>query len=126
MSLDANRTDPPYRMGRLFAACEKAQEDAADGPLNRTVRDRFFGSAMTTPAVVFPQLLKLTQHHIDKIRKSGLRRRNYERLIGEIIDAMNGFPKFLSLEEQGLFALGYYHQRQDFFKKHDNGGEDHD
>lgn len=30
---------------------------------------------------------------------------------------LSDFPKHLSLPEQGRFALGYYHQRQDFFSK---------
>jgi CRISPR-associated protein Csd1 len=43
-----------------------------------------------------------------------------EKLIGEIAEGLADFPRILTLPEQGRFALGYYHQRQAFFKKSDN------
>ncbi|MFA5206354.1 MAG: type I-C CRISPR-associated protein Cas8c/Csd1, partial [Lentisphaeria bacterium] len=42
---------------------------------------------------------------------------NYEKLIGEIMSEIGDFPAHLPLADQGRFAIGYYHQKQDFFTK---------
>ncbi|HVU32029.1 MAG TPA: type I-C CRISPR-associated protein Cas8c/Csd1 [Opitutaceae bacterium] len=118
MSLDVARSEPAYRLGRLFAALEKTQEDALPG-LNATIRDRFYSSASATPAVVFPRLLRTYQHHLSKAaaeRGLGLKI-NRERLVQEICAGLSEMPAHLSLEGQSLFALGYYHQRQAFYAK---------
>jgi len=123
VSLDVDREDPPYRLGRLFAALEKTQNDASGGGLNKTIRDSFYSSASATPGSVFPRLLRTYQHHLAKLE--GGRRVNRERLVQEILDPLGGFPGHLSLPGQGLFAIGYYHQMRDFYtKKTDQGGED--
>lgn len=115
VALDLNNQNPGYRLGRLFAVLEKAQEEASPG-LNATIRDRFYGSASATPVTVFPTLMKLKNHHIAKIDNPG-RKVNLERLIGQIMEEVNDFPAHLSLADQGRFAVGYYHQRQAFFSK---------
>jgi len=122
VSLDSERKDPAYRLGRLFALLEKVQKDAIGKDANVTIKDRYFGAASATPAVVFPQLLRLGQHHIAKAEYGGY----VDSLIAEVLEDVNGFPKHLSLEEQGLFSIGYYHQRNNFFLKKDkspNGKE---
>lgn len=113
VSLDENATQVPYLLGRLFAVLEALQA-AALGDLNATIRDRFFGAASSTPAGVFPRLLKLSMHHVSKSE-----RRDLERLKSQIVSALPAetFPSVLKLEEQGLFAVGYYHQRESFFQK---------
>lgn len=116
--LDTTNPDNAYRLGRLFAALEKTQEDANPG-LNATIRDRFYGAASSTPAAVFSTLLRLKNHHISKMENRGLAI-NREKLIGEIMDGLNDLPGHLPLPAQARFALGYYHQRQDFFKKKNN------
>ncbi|MCE1183787.1 MAG: type I-C CRISPR-associated protein Cas8c/Csd1 [Rhodocyclales bacterium] len=113
--LDHDNTSPAYRLGRLFAALEKIQEEASPG-LNATIRERYYGAASSTPVSVFTTLLRLKNHHLAKLGNRG-RAVNFERLIGEIMAGLSDFPKHLSLPEQGRFALGYYHQRQDFFSK---------
>ncbi len=113
--LDLENTSPAYRLGRLFAALEKIQEEASPG-LNATIRERYYGAASSTPVSVFTTLLRLKNHHLAKLTNRG-RAINFERLLGEIMGGLNDFPKHLSLPEQGRFALGYYHQRQDFFSK---------
>ena len=118
MSLDISNTNAGYRLGRLFAVLEKIQEEASPG-INATIRDRFYGSASSTPVTVFPHLMKLKNHHIAKLENRG-RAVNLEKIIGEIVDDVKDFPGHLSLDDQGRFAVGYYHQRQDFFKKKDN------
>jgi CRISPR-associated protein Csd1 len=62
--------------------------------------------------------MKLKNHHISKLDNRG-RAVNLERIIGEIVDGIAEFPTYLSLGDQGRFAVGYYHQRQDFFTKKD-------
>ncbi len=118
VALDTHRTDPAYLLGRLFAAYEKVQRDALGDKLNRTIRDSYLASASATPAGIFPRLYRLSQHHMSNLRrdKPGLAVVR-ERLIGEICDKLDTFPHRLSLPEQGLFAIGYYHQTQHFYKK---------
>lgn len=121
VALQPDHPDEAYQLGRLFAAIERTQDRAyADergrSSLNKTVRDKFFGSASATPASVFPRLLRLHQFHLDKIDNVGMRV-NMEKLIGSICANINRFPRHLPLEKQGLFHIAYYHQRQDFFVK---------
>lgn len=113
VSLDPENPDPGYRLGRLFAVLERAQEWASPG-LNATIRERYYGAASTTPLAVFPRLLALKNHHVAKIDGTG-RRTWVERTIGEITDGISAIPAHLALPAQGAFAIGYYHQRQSFF-----------
>jgi CRISPR-associated protein Csd1 len=115
MSLDKDNNNIGYRLGRLFAALERIQETANPG-INATIRDRFYASASGTPATVFGTLMRLKNHHLAKLENVGARV-NLERLLGEIISTISDFPAHLSLADQGRFAIGYYHQRQDFFTK---------
>lgn len=113
--LDLANTNAAYRLGRLFAVLEKIQEEANPG-LNATIRERYYGAASSTPVAVFTTLLRLKNHHLAKLTNRG-RAVNFERLLGEILGGVADFPKHLSLPDQGRFAIGYYHQRQDFFSK---------
>lgn len=115
MSLDINNANIGYRLGRLFASLEKIQSEASPG-INATIRDRFYGAASSTPVTVFGNLMRLKNHHLSKMENAG-RRRNYEMLLGEIVNGIADFPPHLILEDQGRFAIGYYHQMQDFFTK---------
>lgn len=114
--LDPTNTHPAYLLGRLFATLEKIQEEASPG-LNATIRDRYYGAASSTPVAVFTTLLRLHNHHLGKLSKG--RAVQMERLVGEIMDGLDDFPRILALPAQGRFALGYYHQRQAFFSKPD-------
>jgi CRISPR-associated protein Csd1 len=118
MSLDKTNVNIGYRLGRLFAVLEKVQEEGNPG-INATIRDRFYGAASSTPVAVFSHLMKLKNYHISKLENRG-RATNFEKMIGEIVDGIDGFPSHLSLPDQGRFAVGYYHQRQDFFTKKDD------
>lgn len=112
MSLDKEKHDIAYLLGRLFAVLEKAQLDAL-GKVNATIKDRFFGSASATPASVFPRLLSLSQHHIEKAEYGYVS----DRRIAEIMEHIDEFPAHLDLKQQGIFAIAYYHQKNDLYKK---------
>jgi len=120
MSLNNELKDAGYRLGRLFAVLEKVQQDANPG-LNTTIKDRYFSSASATPRVVFPQLMRLSQHHMAKLTKINVGLKvEREKLLQEIVDVLPSFPSHLNLESQGMFALGYYQQRKDLFTSKKN------
>ena len=115
--LDLDNMNAGYRLGRLFATLEKIQEEASPG-LNATIRERYYGAASSTPVAVFTTLMRLKNHHLAKLTNRG-RATNFEKLIAEIVGGLDDFPTHMALPDQGRFALGYYHQRQDFFTKAD-------
>ena len=118
MGLDVNNTDKAYVLGRMFAVLEAIQIDANPG-INSTIRDRYFNSACATPASVFPILIKLKNSHIKKLERDRAGSKiYYERLLTEMMDKLDGeIPKRLALEDQGKFAIGYYHQMQEKYTK---------
>ncbi len=108
MALNLENHNPAYLCGRLFAVLEDLQNDASGGGLNKTIKDSYFSSACTKPALIFPKLLKLATHHISKATYGS--HREYD--IGEITSKLSGeFPEILNLTEQGKFILGYYQQK---------------
>ena len=120
MGLNEESNEIAYVLGRLFSVLESIQADANPG-IQATIRDRYFNSACGTPATVFPILIKLKNSHMKKIgREKEGTKKYYEKLFADImwkINEQEGFPKRLSLEEQGKFALGYYHQTQKKYEK---------
>jgi len=121
MSLDTSLSDVAYRLGRLFAVLEGVQHAALGKQINATIRDRYYGAASATPATVFPMLLRNAQNHLAKVRKEkpGLAY-VLDADISEILNGMDSrFPKNLSMESQGRFAIGFYHQSQARFASKD-------
>lgn len=117
MELNEESKDPAYVLGRLFSVLESIQMDANPG-IKATIRDRYFNSACATPASVFPVLVKLKNSHMKKLeREKASSKIYYEKLLTEIMGKLDHFPKRLSLEEQGQFILGYYHQVQRKYQK---------
>ena len=115
MSLDRNRQDIGYVLGRLFAVLERTQSEANPG-LNATIVDRYFGSASSTPIAVFGTLMRLLPHHLNKLEFEG-RAVQLQWEIRQILEHCQRFPNYLNLEQQGLFAIGYYHETQFLFTK---------
>jgi CRISPR-associated protein Csd1 len=120
-NLDMDQAEAAYRLGRLFAVLERVQSQA-QGSLNSTIRDRFYGAFSATPALVFSQLMRLSNHHLSKLDDRGraVLYRQFgdarpEDRIGEILDGLRPVPSMLTLQSQGEFALGYYHQRQSLY-----------
>jgi CRISPR-associated protein Csd1 len=123
MGLSKEETNPAYRLGRLFAVLEAAQYNAL-GRVNASIRDRYFGAASATPASVFPLLLRGGQNHLAVLRKEG-KAGALERDLEEIVSALGtALPRSLKLEDQGRFAIGYYHQRAARFAKKEAASED--
>lgn len=121
MSLDVHCNETGYLLGRLFATLEKIQQDALGGDINATIADRYFASASSTPASVFPYLIRLSKHHLSKL--SGDNKGLFihrEKIIQDIMEKLTGFPAHLNLHDQGWFVLGYYHQKNEFYKKSEN------
>ncbi len=112
MALDVENEEVGYVLGRLFALLEKIQEESAKpNKLNSTIRERFYSSLSSSPPVVLPLLMRLKNHHLAKL--SGGLKNWYENKLAEVVkllDAKN-IPPHLTLEQQALFAVGYYHQR---------------
>ena len=121
MALNEQSTNPAYLLGRLFAVLEKAQQDAAaPAKLNATIKDRYFTSACASPASVFPVLLRLAQHHISKAEYGYTSDRRIQDIVNMLDIDQNPIPTHLSLDEQGIFVLGYYHQRVALYTRKEN------
>ncbi len=118
MALDKTNENIGYILGRLFSVLERIQEQAQSG-LNKTIRDTYFSAASSSPQVTFKRLQDLAIHHLAKIRNSGQSTVWLEMLLQEVMGKIPaaGLPATLSVDDQGRFAIGYYHQRQDFFTK---------
>ncbi len=114
MALNEQSTLPAYVLGRLFAVLEKVQQEAI-GDVNASIKDRYFTSACASPASVFPILLRLSQHHISKAEYGYVSDRRIQDILNLLDVEKNPIPSHLSLDEQGVFVLGYYHQRADFY-----------
>ena len=131
MSLDENSTDVNYVYGRIFSVLEAIQRTANLGlnatikdkylGLNATIKDKYFTSACATPTKVFPILLKLSVHHLSKLEIG--KRIYWEKQLTNLMGKLSPSTKNLStltLEEQGMFILGYYHQTQERYKEKEN------
>jgi CRISPR-associated protein Csd1 len=120
--LNTENRNPGYMLGRLFALLEKAQQDANPG-IKATIKDRDYASASATPGAVVPVLIRLAQHHLSKSDYGHY----VDKLIERVISHVGSFPNHLTLNQQGLFALGYYQQRAALYTKSDEekkGGEE--
>jgi CRISPR-associated protein Csd1 len=124
VALDSACTDQGYLLGRLFALYEQVQTAALGRDLNATIKDKYYGAASAQPRKVFHLLESGSANHLSKIgkQKPGLKV-NLEKQIGAIMDVMepakDPFPASLPDKSQALFGLGYYHQRNEFFRKVD-------
>jgi CRISPR-associated protein Csd1 len=122
MSLNEQATTPAYVLGRLFAVLEKVQQEAI-GEMNASIKDRYFTSACASPRSVFPTLLRLSQHHISKAEYGYTSDRRIQDILGLLDVEKNPIPARLTLDEQGIFVLGYYHQRASFYFKNNASAE---
>jgi len=124
--LTADTDDAAYNCGRLLSVFNETQKKAHEyGLKGATVAEKYFGTASTSPAYVFPYLVKLNRHHLQKIGKSA-KYAGDERFLEEAIFSIlarlgqseemrrnkiaPAFPRTLDLQSQGRFALGFYQQ----------------
>jgi CRISPR-associated protein Csd1 len=115
--LDQRCVLPAYVCGRLMAEFENLQRASSESEVNSSVLDRYFGLASTCPAVAFPKIESLAQKHIRKLRRDKPKvayaiDARLQELHGLLQPSASGaYPAKLGLPDQGLFALGYYHQK---------------
>lgn len=117
VALDPDSTDRAYNLGRLFATYEYAESAVAKR--NATIRDKFIGAASATPARVFPLLMRGYEHNASALNKGDGNQRGSavkaSKVVGQILERFEGadpFPTTLTLEHQGRFFVGYYHQNR--------------
>ena len=115
VALNEASTNPAYTLGRLFSLYEAVQEAANPG-INTTIKDKYFNSAASTPATIFPILGNLSQKHLRKLETG--RRIWYEKQIAALKGVLGEeYPARMTLPQQGSFDLGYYHQTQKRYEK---------
>lgn len=122
VAFDPTNDNKGYLLGRLFAVYEHIQTAALGAKVNATIKDKFYGSASAQPRKVFHLLESGSANHLSKV---GKQKPGYkvvlEKQVGAIMELMSPgddpFPASLSTADQALFGLGYYHQRNEFFRK---------
>lgn len=111
VELNEHSENKAYLLGILFSNLEEIQ-NAANPGIKATIKDRYFTSASSTPALIFPLLIELAQAHLKKIGETS-RKIYYQKKLTETMSKLGTkFPVRLKLEEKGMFQLGYYHQTQ--------------
>lgn len=122
VALNPENTNPAYLCGRLFAVLEKIQLEATDVKLNRTIKDAYFSSASSRPALIMPRLIDLSNYHLRKLKEG--RAIYFSKLINEIMGKIkDSLPTNLSIMEKGEFQLGYFQQNKDFFAEQNKNEE---
>lgn len=122
MNVNENCKAVPYVLGRMFAVLEGLQQDSSE--VSATIKDRYFNAACATPGAVFPVLLKLANTHLNKLGRTnkGLAV-NTQKKLGSLMEKItmpdegNPIPGRLTLDEQGMFILGYYQETQARYTK---------
>ncbi|MFV9645002.1 MAG: type I-C CRISPR-associated protein Cas8c/Csd1 [Desulfobacterales bacterium] len=127
--MNPNCADKGYLLGQLMSVLEKLQTEAL-GSVNASIVDRYFSGASASPKSVFGSLLRNARHHARKAKDESKNKGqifNLERLIDQICSQFdvslkktedpkaiyeNGFPSYLSQEQQGMFVLGYHQMRK--------------
>ena len=119
VSLNEASANIPYTLGRLFSVYEAAQQAANPG-INATIKDKYFNSAATMPASIFPVLNNLYQKHLRKLEPG--QRVYFDKQVSVLKGLLGeSYPARMTLAQQGSFDLGYYHQTQKrYTKKEEN------
>jgi len=120
--LNENHPSTAYHCGRLMAVLARLQHRAL-GDVGAGVVQRYYAAASSTPALVLGRLVRMSQHHLAKL-EGGLAHW-FESIIADIHTKLgDGPPRTLDLEEQSLFALGYYQQIAHMSTKRAEGADD--
>lgn len=116
--IEKPKDHPAYMCGQLLAVLESIQKLAL-GSVGAGIVKRYYGTASTVPASVFPRLLEGVHHHLASIQagekpaaKAGAYR--LSKQLQELLYALytsnrqEPFPARLDIQEQGLFHIGYW------------------
>ena len=106
-NLNPEHPEPAYQCGRLLAVLADLQY-AALGDVGAGVVQRYYTATSQAPALRIGQLMSNAKNHLNKL-DAGLAH-VFEKRLAEIMSRMTAIPKTLDLEQQSLFALGYYQQ----------------
>ncbi len=123
VALDQNNLNIGYNLGRLFRILEdiQCQRIAPNTTIPKaTIRERFYAAASCTPAVVFPNLIRLSNHHLARLQEEW-KKKYFENLLGEVFSKIQDMPSYIKLEDQARFAIGYYHQKEWRSPKNESG-----
>lgn len=118
VKLDETCEEPAYLYGRLFFELEQIQWDAV-GVVNV---ERAFGTAVSSPLTALPRLLtRAKQAHLPKLRRDEPAKfTHHERTLNAILGRLgveHAFKVRLNDQEQGMFVLGYWHQRAEHWER---------
>ncbi len=113
-SFEDEKDTMAYHCGRLLAHLENIQK-AALPEINTTLIDRYYSAAASTPGKVIGELVKDAQGHLRKLRVTKpavceALQQGLESITIKFYSAEK-FPNTLNMQQQSIFALGYYHQR---------------
>lgn len=115
MELNENSCYQPYVLGRMFALFACIQKNALPN-INVTIKDKYFGSAASTPLTIFPVLTAFAQNHLKKLSTGS--RIYFEKKLAALHDKITyTLPSRHTLAEQEAFYIGYYHQTQSLYAK---------
>ena len=125
-----NTKDTAILCGRLLALLDEIHNRAHDGNSASSPANRLYGAASATPALVFPRLCELARYHLQKMDSGWARKLEFgvpkgrrdddgqedfeglAAIVARLKEAAgDDFPRMLSLEDQGRFALGFYYER---------------
>ncbi len=123
--LNEQEKHPAYLCGRIMALLGAIQRQALGEDVGAGVIQRYYAAASATPALVLGRLIRTAQiAHLPKIQEEGLRYW-FESQLADLWSKMKyAPPRTLTLEEQTLFAMGYYHQMAARFKKTNQGNSE--
>lgn len=120
----ADTPDPAYNLGRLLAVLENLQDKYHNYERKGAgIVERYYGTASSAPASAFPLLCRLSRHHLSKLKKGEERDKAaayaiekdivtiFSKFQPTVVGQPPVFPRILTLEEQGKFALGFYQQK---------------
>ena len=126
MALDPSNDTPAYLAGRLFFILEDLQMQSIGYDINSSIADRYFNRASCDPNVVFGELLGKANYHLRKLERSSGKPHFARTEIETILDLLpqevisqrgtQGGIKH-GLDEESLFAIGYYHQRAEYRRR---------
>lgn len=106
--LNKEHPEPAYQCGRLLAVLAGLQR-AALGDVGAGVVQRYYVAASQTPGLTLGRLVGNAKNHLNKL-EGGLTYW-YEGQLAEIMSHIQDrIPSTLNLDQQSLFALGYYQQ----------------